>query len=189
MNDPSPTFKDTDYLKLQKLLATTPNNTKLYQVIVDEPFKYKVESALLLLGIVVLLLANKKTSSIDRVALSNTSLAKDTTKVSVKRFEDIKIPLDHPDNAIAKAILSGKHQDVTDWDYLFMPALTAKQARLNQAGGGIGYSCVYPLVGLKDGGALIFSYYLFAGKLQFAQRDFMRKYSSLVTNSLKQLGL
>lgn len=188
MTEPTTTFEDDDYKALQKLLADSPSTSKLYQAIVNEPFKYKIESALLLLGIIVLLVVNKKTGTIDRVALSNTALAKGTLKVSVKRFEDIKIPINHPDNAIAKAIRTFKIQDVTDWNYLFVPALTPKQARLNQAGGGIGYSCVYPLLGLKDGGALIFSYYLFAGKIQAVQRNFMKKYSTLVSESLIQRG-
>jgi len=132
------------------------------------------------------LLANPKTGKIDRVALSNTELAKNTTDVSYVPFEKIKIPLNDPENIIAKAIRSGQPQDTTDWKYLFTPAMTAEQARINQASGGIAYSAVYPLIGARDGGAMIFSYFQYMSNIGQSQKDFMKHYSQLAANSLKQ---
>lgn len=172
-----------DYGRLQQRLSQAPPQ-QLYRAIVDAPFDQKVEVALLHLGIVVLLLADAKTGMINRVALSDTELAKGTTDISVKRFEDIKIPLDYPENIIAKAIRTGKPQLTTDWQYLFAPALTPEEARFNQAGGAIACSAVYPLSGVGDGGALIFSYYQYPEKLGSAQRHFMRTYSGMVTAAL-----
>lgn len=145
--------------------------------------------ALLHLGIIVLLLADKSDGLVHRVALSNTELAKGTTDISVKRFEDIKIPLDHPENIISKAIRSGRPQLTTDWQYLFTPVLTPEEARFNQAGGAIACSAVYPLIADNwDGGALIFSYYQYPELLGPAQRQFMKTYSALAASRLSTIN-
>ncbi len=185
----SSTEPTIDYSQLQEKLDKATTKLRLFQAIVDSPFVFKVETARMLLGAMVLLLVDNKTGMVNRVALSNTYLAKETLKVTYKRFEDIKFPLDQQENAIAKAIRTGKPQDVTDWKYLFVPALTAEHARLNQAAGGFAYSCVYPIPELKDGGALIFSYYLFSGKIRSSHRKFMRTYAKMVSKSLKAKGL
>ena len=132
----------------------------------------------------MLLLVNKKTGTIDRIALSQTELAKGTTDVSVKRFEDIKIPVGYDANIIAKAIKTGEPQDTGDWQYLFTPALSPDEARLNQASGGIGYSAVYP-IHARDGGALIFSYYQYPQDITSSHHEFMKMYSQLATEALK----
>ena|SRR5688572_17240895 len=177
-----------DYDDLKHKLAQPAPKEQVYRAIVDLPFDYRVESAVLYLGIIVLLLVNKETGMIDRIALSNTELAKGTTDISVKRFEDIKIPADYKgDNIIVHAINTGKPQRTTDWRYLFEPALTPEEARFNQAGGAIACSVVHPLVNVLDGGALIYSYYQYPDKLGRAQRDFMRTYTALVTDRLRTL--
>jgi hypothetical protein len=172
------------YEELQQHLGPKATKQELYRAIVDSPFEHKVEVALLHLGIVVLLLVDPETKLINRIALSNTELAKGTTDISMKRFEDIKIPLDYPDNIIAKAIRTGKAQLTTDWKYLFAPALTPEEARFNQAGGAIACSAIYPLLGVPHGGAMIFSYYQYPEKLGPNQRKFMKSYSTAVAAAL-----
>jgi hypothetical protein len=175
-----------DYSKLEQRLDDARGDKQLFDAIVNTPFQInRPEVAFLFLGIIVLLLVDKKTGSIKRIALSQTELAKNTTDVSYKRFEDIVIPLDHTDNILAKAIQTGKPQDTTDWKSLFEPALTAEQARLNQASGGIAYSAVRPLKA-RDGGAMIFSYFQYLHGIGDAQREFMEKYSQLVDKRLMQ---
>lgn len=176
---------DIDYQGLRKTLAAAGDDKELFDAIVNQPFlTHKVQTALLFLGIIVLLQVNKKTGTIDRVALSQTELAKNTTDVSAKRFEDIKIPLDYKGNVIAKAIKTGKPQETTDWQNLFSPELTAEEARMNQASGGISYSAIYPLTA-RDGGAMIFSYFQYLQDIGDPQHVFMQSYSRLVNDSLK----
>lgn len=184
-----PTTDDVlmDKQKLKKILFATSakDDQELFHQVVNTPFTLKVDAAFLFLGIVVLLIVNEKTGLIDRVALSNTELAENTTRVSYVPFEQIKIPLDEPDNIIAKAVRSGKPQDTTDWKFLFTPALTPEQARINQASAGIAYSAVYPFQA-RGGGALIFSYYQYASEIGEPQRRFMKEYIKLVDKKLHQ---
>lgn len=170
------------YEQLRHQLASRATRRGLYRAIVDSPFEHKVEAALLHLGIVVLFLVDPKTRLINRVALSNTEFARGTA--DIKRLEDIKIPVDYPDNCIAKAIRTSKPQLTTDWKYLFEPALTAEEARFSQAGCAIACSAVYPLLGLPHGGAMIFSYYQYPEKLGSAQRKFMKAYGTMVAAAL-----
>lgn len=153
----------------------------IFKAVVNAPFIDPLEAARMCLGIVVLLMADQKDSLIHRVALSDTELAKSTTLISVKKFEDIKIPLQNPENLIARAIRSGKPQTTSDWHYLFTPVLSAEEARFNQAGGAIACSVVYPL---KRSGALIFSYYQYLEKIDSSHHAFMDFYSALVTKRL-----
>lgn len=163
------------YQTITRYFANAHAKGSVLKAVVDAPFADKLEATRMGLGIVVLLITNRKKGVIDRIALSNTELAKGTTTVSVKKFEDIKIPLDERDNIIAKAIRSGKPQSTADWHYLFTPALTAEEARLNQAGGAIAHSVVYPLAG-KNSGALIFSYYKYPEDMDGTQEQFMTFY-------------
>lgn len=178
-------IKDSYFAGLTRQLMAVNNKSQLLQTIVDAPFTNPVEAARMGLGIVVLLLLDHKTGIIHRVALSNTELAKGTTDISVKKFEDIEVPLDAPDNVIARAIRTGKPEGTADWHYLFTPALTAEEARLNQAGGAIAYSEVHPLQN-KDcrGGALIFSYFQHLNGTDSIQRRFMDFYSAQVSKHL-----
>ena len=165
-------------------LESCRTQEQLFRAIVDAPFEYPIEAAELYLGIVVLLLVDKKSGLIDRVTLSDTELAKGTTDMSVKRFEDIRIPADYPDNLIAQVIRTGHSQGTADWQYLFAPALTPEEARLNQAAGAIAFSAVYPLSGAN--GALIFSYYQYPEKIGHRQQTFMKMYSGLVDKRLSE---
>ncbi len=183
MNRSLSDFPVLDYGRLTETLKQPKSDAELFQAIVNTPFEYKVETALMFLGIIVLLLVNKETGKIDRVALSSTDMAQSTTNVSVVPFEEIKIASDHPENIIAEAIRSAKTQDTTDWKFLFDPALTPDQARINQASAGIAYSAVYPLQA-RGGGALIFSYFQYQQDIGDAQRQFMEKYAALVDSVL-----
>lgn len=175
------------YLKqLEDFLSTAKNDRDLFEAIVNAPFSDRRRVTLLGLGIVVFLLVNKKTKHIDRVALADTELAKGTVDMSVKPFEEIKIPLNYHGNFIAEAIRSGRYQCTSDWRYLFAPALTPEEARLNQAGGGISCSFIYPLVGARDGGAMIFSYFVPMDKIDNEHKDFMFRYAKLVANALNK---
>lgn len=170
--------------ELNKSLDSSQNGSKLFKTIVNAPFKDRRHSALLGLGIVVLLLVDKKSRTIDRIALSDTELAQGAVDVSVKHFKDIKIPLNYKGNFIAEAIRSGRYQQTSDWQYLFSPALKPEEARINQAGAGIGCSFVYPLKSARDGGAMIFSFFIPLDKIEAVHRDFMYRYSKLVTKIL-----
>jgi hypothetical protein len=173
-----------DYEALKRSLQSAKDDAELFKVIVNCPFDYnKIQTASLFLGIVVLLQVNKKTKTIDRVALSDTELANNTTQVSVLPFKEIKIPLDYRENIIAEAIKSGQAQDTTDWKFLFTPALTGEQARINQASAGIAYSAVHPIEA-RHGGALIFSFYQYQGAIGRAQHDFMENYAKIVSARL-----
>ncbi len=173
---------DFDYNSLKAILADA-STEDLYRTIVNAPFRDKLKTTFLFLGIIVLTLVDPETGTIQRVALSETELAKNTTEVSLVPFNEIKIPADHPENILAKAIKTNEPQDTTDWKFLFEPAMTPDQARINQASGGIAYSAVYPLT-IKGGGALIFSYFQYLHEIGDKQRDFMENYAKIVTDRL-----
>lgn len=175
-----------DYVKIKQILEAADSEKKLYKAVSNAPFHDKLQTGLIFLGIVVLLLVNKKTGMIDRIAVTDNELAAGTKKMSAKKFEDIKIPISDKTNIIARAIKKGKPQSTDDWKYLFTPALKPQEARLNQAAGGIGYSVVYPLKNTREGGALIFSYFLYPKNIGLAQKNFMHKYSQLVAEILSR---
>ena len=174
-----------DYDKLKKALATPKDDLGLFRVIVNAPFDQKLESAFMFLGILVLLLVNKETGTIDRIAMSDNEMTENINKVSVVPFKKIKIPLNDKDNIIVRALATGIPQDTTDWRFIYSPVLNPAQAHINQASSGISYSAIYPLE-VRDGGALIFSYYLVGGHVGNKQLEFMKKYTKLVTSVLKE---
>jgi hypothetical protein len=164
------------------LSATDPK--LLARTIVNAPFQYRAEMVLMGIGIIVLLVADKVTGDIHRIALSNTEMAAGTVRISSKKFEDIKIPIGHKENIIARAIDTNEPQMTEDWRYLFAPALSPAQARLNQAGGAIACSYVYPLSFKGNSGALIFSYYKDGSQIADPELEFMKSYSQLVSTHL-----
>lgn len=178
---------DSYLANLKNILDGAKNRDDLYKKTVNAPFSDKRRSALLGLGISVLLLSDKKTKTIDRIALADTEMAQGTLNMSVRSFGDIKIPLGYHGNFIAEAIRSGRYQCTSDWQYLFAPVLTPEEARLNQAGGSISCSFVYPLVGLPGGGAMIFSYFISIDRISEEHKDFMFHYAKLVTAALTKL--
>jgi hypothetical protein len=169
--------------ELKGRLMAAKGRRELYQTIVDAPFNNRAMAGRLGLGITVLLLVNQVESTIDRVALARTELAQGTVDMSSKPFKDIKIPLNDRDNFIAIAIRRKHYMITSDWQFLFVPALTPQQARFNQAGGGIACSVIYPLK-IESGGAMIFSYYEPVERIGDSHHKFMRNYSNLVAGHL-----
>lgn len=174
---------DTFLKQLDRILRAADSDAALFEAIVNAPFHKPIKAAELDLGIVVLLQVNKSAKTIDRVALSDTEAAIGTVKMSEKPFKEIRIPLGHPENAIAQAIATSAPKFVSDWKYLFIPAMDAEAARFNQAGGGIEFSVVFPLRA-RDGGALIFSYYQIDKNISQGHHTFMQAYVKLVEKLL-----
>lgn len=175
-----------DYNTIRKDLEKTKTDEELLHLIVNEPFKFKLASALIYLGIIVFLVHNEETNSIERLALSDTIFAEGTKRMSTKKFEDIIIPADNHTNVIAKTIRTGEPHTTTDWKYLFLPALSAEDARFNQSGGGISFSAVYPIKTQKINGAMIFSYYQFPDRIGENQKSFMLNYTKVICDILNR---
>lgn len=162
--------------------------SSLYNAIVNAPFKSQLLLPTTLgLGIIVLLLVDKNTNTLDRIALSNTELADGAVKMSAKPFDEIKIPLSYEDNYLVQVIKTNSFQQTEDWQHIFVPELTPQEARFNQTGAGIDCSIIYPLtpVGQQEPlGALIFSYYEPLSNIDSEHHAFMSEYSDLVANTL-----
>jgi hypothetical protein len=182
----SPSRAKAHLKSIETILDSAKGDEALFEAIVNAPFNDKATATLLGLGILVLLLVNNKTKTIDRIALSRTGPAEGAVEMSPKPFKAIKIPVNHADNIIAKAIKSGQYQATSDWQYLFVPDLTPPQARFNQAGAGIACSVVYPLKA-RAGGALIFSYYIYPDQISRSHQAFMHRYAEAVAARLGDL--
>jgi len=167
-----------------KSLPEATDKTELYSRIVNTPFLHRKETTLLGLGIVVLLLKNTADQTIDRVALSKTEHADGAQAISVKKFEEIRIPLAACNNVLVQVVLQDEYKFVTDWKYMFIPVLTAEEARLNQAGAAIDCSVIYPLSDFPEGGCMIFSYFEPMGRLTTAHHKFMAGYSTACAKAL-----
>jgi hypothetical protein len=176
---------DQYFQSLEHILSTATDDAGLFHAIVNAPFHDRVSATHIDLGIVVLLLVNEAENTVDRIALSNTEQAAGAVKMSEKPFREIKIPFDCDDNAIVQAIKTSQPQTVTDWQYLFVPALSPRAARFNQAGAGIECSHVYPL-NVRGGGAIIFSYYQENKNIVEEHREFMEGYIELVNARLSE---
>ena len=178
------TGSDPYYQKMSAILsASNKNDAQLFKAAVNAPFHDKLRALEIDLGATVLLLVNNEHKTIDRIALSDTASAQGAVRMSAKPFEKIKIPLSHKGNLIAKAVETGKPQSTDDWRYLFVPALTAREAHFNQAGAGIESSYIYPLKGRRSG-AMIFSFYQPLQNIGKEHLQFMRYYSELVASNL-----
>lgn len=184
---PSSQITDTQYSELKSSFPDTQDRNKLYRHIVNAPFSDKLLVTSIDLGIAVLLLADLKNNTLDRVALSDTELAQGAVKVSAKPFHDIKIPLNTERNIIVQSIKTGEYRITEDWQYLFTPALTSEEARLNQAGASIECSLVWPL-DIKNGGAMIFSFYQPQAYITEEHLSFARRYTEIVSEKLNQLS-
>lgn len=172
---------------LRTTLAEADTET-LARTIVNAPFAYKADMVLLGIGIVVLLVCDTEDQQIHRIALSSTELGDAAKRISLKKFEDIKIPVGYKTNIIAQAIVRNEPQLTSDWQYLLAPALSPEQARLNQAAGGIACSYVYPLTFNGTKGGMLFSFYKDPEHIDAATKDFMREYSQTVSVVLNERG-
>lgn len=177
---------EMDLSILKKKLFSAKNYEELTKLIVEEPIKQQVPTALMFLAFIVLLVVNHKTGMLDRVSISDTELAQNTFDVTAVPFEDIKIPMDDPNNLYVRAVKTGEPTDTTDWYFTFTPAMTGDQARINQASAGIAYTAIYPLK-FKKGGALSFSYYQYEGHVGREQAVFMKEYTKIVSDALNKL--
>lgn len=187
MVKPKSLLNDAYYDALKTHLSDVKSDEALFEAIVNEPFRHRRETTLLGLGIIVFMLVNKRTATIDRIALSKTEQAAGAIEYSVKPFKEIKIPVNHQENIIAKAIREKQPQQSADWQYFFVPALTSEEAHFNQAGAGIGCSVVYPLRVGKINGAITYSYFKYPEDMGALQQNFMHEYSGIVSDALKNL--
>jgi hypothetical protein len=184
MDDRASDIPEIDYRTLSETLeAASACDDELFRAIVNAPFAHPVHTTFMFLAFVVLCQVDKKARTIRRVAYSRTPLAYDISKVSNLPFDDLHIPLDHDKNLISKAIRTGKPHDTTDWSMLLTPPLSKAQARVNQAGGGIAYSVVYPLKS-RGGGELTYSFFQYPQNIGEAQREFMERYTTLIDKAL-----
>ena len=173
------------YSEMKNSLASSSSQDDLFYKIVNLPFDDKLLCTFYDLGIMVLLQVNPVTETIDRVALSDTELAKGAVKLSAKQFHEIKIPISQKNNIISDAIRLNEFKCTEDWAPMFNPVLTSRQARLNQANAGIECSLVYPLSS-RNGGALIYSFYQPQANITNEHLAFVAKYADLVDTALKK---
>jgi hypothetical protein len=172
------------YNTLEKLLSSMQSDKELFEMIVNGPFHNKLHTTHLDLGIVVLLLVDKNGKTLNRIALSDTEPARWAVKMTPVAFHDIKIPLTDKTNILVQAVKTGKPRKTSDWKFLFTPILSPEAARFNQAGAGIACSYAYPLIGARNGGTLIFSFYQPLDHIQVKHLDFMEKYSQKAAKAL-----
>lgn len=185
-----PTSSDGDYLnQLASELASIKGTKELYQRMVDLPFADRRHATMLSMEHMILVLVNKKTRTIDRIALSDTESANRAVFYSVLPFEAIKIPLANKENYLCIAIRTNKVMATSDWKDTFTPVLTAEQARMNQAGAGAGSTVVYPLEGVGNGAAFAFSFYEPLTNIGKHHHDFMREYSKICAAELRKREL
>lgn len=176
---------DNAYLEaLENILQSAKDDPSLFEAIVNAPFQDKAKSVLLNLGLIQMTLVNTKTNMVDRIALSDTEPAHGAVDISVLPFKAIHVPYDYQKNLIAKTIKTGKRHSTTDWQYLFIPALTPEEARFNQAGAGVACSFVHPLIGAGDGGALTYSFYQPIELVSDDTKTFMIEYTKLAAKHL-----
>lgn len=174
-----------DYSKIKNRLDSAEGRQAIREAVVNAPFEDRLGMAKLGLGITVLLLRDKKNNAINRVALSDTEQARGAVKASAKPFKSIVVPADHRENFVARCIRTGKPLQTDDWQYLFIPGLSAEEARFNQAGAGIACSFVYPIKAY-EGGAMIFSYFTGLEDKTEAHRQFMKEYAKLAAEALRR---
>ncbi len=169
---------------IQTLLRQTTNDEEMFESIVNAPFYNKLHATSIDLGMIVFVLVNTANQTIDRISYSKTPPAIDAVKASPLEFNNIKIPIKNRENITAKAIRKGKPYKTSDWRYLLTPALSPDASRFNQAEAGIGCSFVYPLVGARNGGALIYSFYQSIDMIGEEHISFMEKYTKFVATRL-----
>jgi len=174
--------------KLKNLLARN-NGDDPYQTLVDAPFHDKLYSVQLDLGIIALAVVNSQRKFINRVALSDTQLAKDGDEASSKPFHEITIPYGHKTNIVAKAIRTDSTLETLDWKDLFVPALSESDSRFNQAASGIGGSIVAPFKTKHTTGALIFDFFQPLENLNEQHHAFVEEYTNIAKSVMAKQAL
>lgn len=173
------------FRQLSELLRNTTTQEEFYEMVSNAPFYDKFHTTNFDLGMIVFVLANQKSQTIDRISYSHTSPAHDAIRVSPKTFQEIKLPLHHKTNLTSKAIATGIPQKTSDWKFLFTPVISDEAARFNQAEAGMGCSFIYPVKNKLSSGALIFSFYQQLDMVKELHRKFMEHYQKLVSENLK----
>lgn len=182
----APHLDEAYYQQLARILAAAKNDKELFESIADAPFFDRTTATLLDLGFLSFVLVNNKQKTVDRVAISHTATAQGAINITVKPYKDLVVPLNHKSNAVVEAIRSGRYQQTMDWNNLLTPVLKPEEARLNQAGAGISSSYVYPLLKVRNGGAIIYQYYTTMDKVGVVHHDFMFRYTKLVSDALRK---
>lgn len=175
------------FSELSEILASAQTDESLFKVIVDAPFLNKKMSVPMGLALMVLVMINTKTETLDRISLSDTESAHGAVNYSVKAFKDINVPLTAKDNMYVSVAELGKWQHTDDWKDTFTPILSPEEARFNQAGAAVGSTVVYPL-SARDKGALSFSYFKPLRDINEVQHVFMRTYSGMVDDALNRIN-
>jgi hypothetical protein len=170
---------DEYYKMLEDVLATQKTQHQWQETVVNAPFRNRGVTGLLGLGIVVFLLVNRKTKTIDRITLTDNEMKAGAFSMTAVPFHQIKVPLGYTQNFISKAIREQNYMITSDWQYILNPVLSPEQARFNQAGSGIACSVIYPLPRILDGAAMIFSYYEPIDRIGKAHHNFMTRYISI----------
>jgi len=174
-----------DYGQLARTLAAASPKS-IYKVIVEAPFKDKVNMAFLFLGFICLYIVDEEEKQIQLKAASGTEEYR--LAVEWYNFKPADFHLDFDtdkNNTIVKAIASGKPQETDDWVTVSRQHSSPEVVRLNQANSGIAYTAIQPFSHAVRG-ALMYNFYQYPDKIDGEQRTFMRKYTDLVSSLLSQ---
>jgi hypothetical protein len=190
MRRPKFPLSDDYFIELKDILNRQKSRRQLYQSIVDAPFqgKNKFNSTLLGLGFLAFLQVNESSRTLDRITISDTPSALGAINMTMKAFNDMKVPLNHKGNIILTAIRTGAHQQTTNWHYLTDPAVTEVESRMNQAAAGMASSVVYPIMETKPKGAIIFQYFINMDEITSAHHNFMFRYIKIVSSALNSIN-
>ncbi|HXR50215.1 MAG TPA: hypothetical protein VN778_04280 [Verrucomicrobiae bacterium] len=182
---PSAGAPTINYDELHRKLQSASSQFQLFHKVANLPFEYKLEMALLFLGLISLYVADPEEGVVKLAAVSDT----EHYRISVQNYKfdpaSFKVPLTDHDNSIVKAIKQAKAQSTTDWATLSRANVHPKYSRDNQASSGIAHNTVYPL-DVPGGGAMLFAYYQYQEDMGQPQEEFMGKYSALVSAVLKR---
>ena len=137
------------------------------------------------IGFLTLVMVNRKNKTLDRISMTENDLAQGAKDMTVKPFEELIVSLSFKGNAVVEAVRSGRYQQTSDWNNLLAPVLKPEEARLNQAGAGISSSFIYPLINARDGGAIIYQYFITLDMIGRQHHDFMFRYTKLVSEALR----
>ncbi len=172
-------------LELRNAIAHNKTDKQLFSKIVNAPFSTTTKGMPLGLGLIVLVLVNQETNTVDRIALSDTEPARGAVDFSVKAFNQINIPMTQKENLLVKAIVKNSWQETEDLKDTFIPVLSPTEARFNQAGAGVGSTVIYPL-NARERGALSFSYVIPLKDISDMHHKFMKSYADIVDRVLSK---
>ncbi len=182
---PAPDAPIIAYDELERKLRSAKSKPELFRAVANLPFEYKLETALLFLGLISFFIADKEAGEVKLAAVSDTEYYRAAVENYNFDPKNYRISLDDPANSIAKTIKTSKPQKTNDWANLRRPGVPSKYPRANQANSGIANNAVYPL-DIPGGGALLYSYYQYGEDMGKPQEEFMSKYAALVSKALKR---